>query len=111
MWPTLLYKTECGVVGSTRPPLALNITILLTLTKIRTLTLNTLSASWSTVHCVREPLLECAASVDVARILWSNSQDVVQLQQHGSCWDLDGFSIHVFLPIRLLGAINRGVLH
>ena len=41
---------------------------------------------------------------------WSNSQHAVQLQQHSGCWDLDENSIHLFLPIRLLGTIIRGVL-
>ena len=41
---------------------------------------------------------------------WSISQNTVQLRQHSGCWDLDGNSIHAFLPIRLLGTITRGVL-
>ena len=40
---------------------------------------------------------------------WSNSQNAVQLQQHSGCWDLDGNSIRLLLPIRLLGTITRGV--
>ena len=41
---------------------------------------------------------------------WSNSQNAVQLQQHSGCWDLDGNSAQLLIPIRLLGTITRGVL-
>ena len=44
------------------------------------------------------------------RLYFTSGRILIQLQQHSGCWDLDGNSIHLFFPIRLLGTITRGVL-
>ena len=76
----------------------------LTLTLALTLTL-TLTLKWGVYVCHywSAPLPRTSAVF----YWWSNSQHAVQLQQHSGCWDLDGNSIHLFIPIRILGTITR----